>query len=195
MASITDPVGGDGDIACAGHKQSHGNTCQEPQKSLKMPTALRGLIYSRRHVYSSTFWVCRPLYWCCSTCRRDEARQGGHGIEGEGGDPVGWGRASARLSPLVAPSQIPLGVIALRADPRRRGSPGEGGGACIHPPGPTRCTVTDPVGGDSAQSRPTQAERRERARGARGLRGGLHVATAGSAWSDDREIVCEVGGA
>ena len=128
MASITDPVGGDGDIACAGHKQSHGNTCQEPQKSLKMPTALRGLIYSRRYVYSSTFWVCRPLYWCCSTCRRDEARQGGHGREGEGGDPVGWGRASARLSPLVAPSQIPLGVIALRADPRRRGSPGEGGG-------------------------------------------------------------------
>ena len=45
-------------------------------------------------------------------------------------------------------------------------------GACIHPPGPTRCTVTDPVGGDGAKSRPTQAERRERARGARGCEGG-----------------------
>lgn len=40
----------------------------------------------------------------------------------------GGGRASTRLGPLVAPSQIPLGVTALRADPRRR-SAGRGQGA------------------------------------------------------------------
>ena len=117
---------------------------------------------------------------------------------GRGRRPRGLGACFRPPEPTRCTITDPVGGDSASSRPTQAGQPRGGrgvGGACIHPPGPTRCTVTDPVGGDSAQSRPTQAERRERARGARGLRGELRVATAGSAWSDDREIVCEVGGA
>ena len=105
--------------------------------------------------------------------------------------PDGLGCASTRLGPLVAPSHIPLGVMVKRAEPRRQSSPGDGGGACFHPPGSTRSTITYPVGGDSAKRIPTQAERRERKGSERRRKGdGGGAATAGAARRNNREIAC-----